>query len=127
MTTPKVAQPDTRHAGAQKVYFVCFTEPAGTSLDDIRPHVPAHKEWIAEQERAGRLLVAGPFLDEEFAYSGSGMLVIRAATAEEATKIMAADPMHTSGMRTFRIVPWQLNEGSIDVRMTLSSGTYDFD
>jgi hypothetical protein len=36
------------------------------------------------------------------------------------------DPMHSSGARTFSIVPWQINEGTMTVAMTFSSGAFDF-
>jgi hypothetical protein len=44
MATTDEARPDTRHAGTQKVSFLCLTEPA----DDVGhaepyPHLPRHK------------------------------------------------------------------------------------
>jgi uncharacterized protein len=123
--TTTESRPDTAHAGAQKVFFACFTEPAAsTSIDQIRTHIPAHKEWLAQHE--ADFLVAGPFLDESFSYSGTGLIVIRAGSIAEATKIADSDPMHSSGARTFRIVPWQINEGTMTVAMTFSSGAFDF-
>jgi uncharacterized protein YciI len=87
-------------------------------------HIPAHKEWLAQHE--ADFLIAGPFLDESFTYSGTGLIVIRAGSIAEATKIAESDPMHSSGARTFRIVPWQINEGTMTVAMTFSSGAFDF-
>jgi hypothetical protein len=37
-----------------------------------------------------------------------------------------SDPMHSSRARTFRIVAWQINEGTMTVAMTFSSGAFDF-
>jgi uncharacterized protein len=42
------------------------------------------------------------------------------ASVAAATAIAAADPMHKSGARTFKIRPWLLNDGSITIRVTLS-------
>ena len=49
------ARADERHAGAQLVFFLCFTEPTTLSAEEMRPHLDAHKRWIVEQERSGRL------------------------------------------------------------------------
>ena len=119
------AHPDERHAGAQKVYFACFTERGQASMEAIQRVVPEHKQWIAEQEAAGRIFVAGPFLTEDYSYAGSGLIVFRADTAEQARLLAQLDPMHADGLRTFRIVPWQINEGAVHIDLTLSSGAFD--
>src|ERR1700761_5958172 len=106
------AQPDERHAGAQKVFFACFTDLVETAKkEDIERLVPPHKEWLEEMEAGGKIFVAGPFLDENYKYSATGLIVFRAETAGEARQLAERDPMHADGVRTFRIVPWQLNEG----------------
>jgi uncharacterized protein YciI len=120
------AHPDESHSGAQKVFFACFTERGQTHIDDIEKIVEVHKRWIAEQEAAGRIFVAGPFLTEDYSFSGSGLIMFRAKTAAEARELAEQDPMHASGLRTFHIVPWQLNEGSVRLDVTLSSGAFDF-
>jgi uncharacterized protein len=121
------AHPDTRHSGAQKVYFVCFTEPAdGARLHDIEETLPAHKAWAAEAEAAGQLFVAGPFLDRGFRYTGSGMIVLRAKTEAEAEAIVSTDPMHGRGLRRYRLVPWQLNEGTLPLHIRMSTGHVTF-
>ncbi|MFC4948698.1 YciI family protein [Pseudonocardia sp. GCM10023141] len=117
------AKPDERHSGAQFVVFLCFTEPAAgvSSEEDIRPHLGVHKEWLAGAEASGELLFAGPMLDGEYRYSGSGLLVLRATSVAEASAIVDRDPLHEKGLRVYRIVPWQINEGAFDVRLTFSS------
>jgi hypothetical protein len=42
-----------------------------------------------------------------------------------AADLAATDPMHVSGARTFRIVPWQINEGHVTTSLTMSSGEFD--
>ncbi|AEA24444.1 YciI family protein [Pseudonocardia benzenivorans] len=121
------ARPDERHSGAQKVVFLCFTEPAeGVSSDeDIRPNLDSHKQWLSDIERSAQLLFAGPMLGDDYRYSGSGLLVLRAGSIAEAKEIADRDPFHSQGLRSYRIVPWQLNEGSFDVRMTLSDTRFE--
>lgn len=118
------ARPDERHSGAQKVVFLCFTEPVDLSPEDIRPHLDAHKAWLGEVERSADLLFAGPMLDENYRYSGSGLLIIQAESMGAAISIADGDPFHANGIRKYRMVPWQINEGSIDIRLTLSDGRF---
>ncbi|WIY00996.1 YciI family protein [Amycolatopsis mongoliensis] len=118
------AKPDERHTGAQKVVFLCFTEPVSMSPEDMRPHLDEHKAWLTELERAGELLFAGPMLDDDYRYSGAGLLVLRADSVTEAKDIADRDPFHARGIRKYRIVPWQINEGSVEVRLTLSDGRF---
>ena len=33
---------------------------------------------------------------------------------------------HEAGLRTFEVYRWRLNEGSVSVRMSLGTGTYDW-
>jgi uncharacterized protein YciI len=118
------ARPDERHSGAQKVVFLCFTEPVDMSPEEMRPHLDAHKAWLAEMERSSALLLAGPMLDENYRFSGSGLFVIQADSMREAASIADRDPFHANGIRKYRLVPWQINEGRIDVRLTLSDGRF---
>ena len=48
------------------------------------------------------------------------MIIVRAANVAEATAIAQADPMHQSGVRSFRVRPWLLNEGSYTVTVRYS-------
>jgi uncharacterized protein len=88
--------------------------------------LPSHKRWALDQEGLGNILVAGPFLDANLGPTGSGMIVLRADSVEEATAIAQSDPMHSSGVRSFEILPWKINEGTISVNLTLSSGHSQF-
>ncbi len=110
------ARADETHAGLQAVFFACFTEPA-VPLDELEPHVAEHKAWIAAIEREGRIFAAGPLLDENHRFHGPGLIVLRAASLEEAAAICDADPFHQRGLRTYRLVPWQINEGSLTVHL----------
>ncbi|MER7686606.1 YciI family protein [Streptomyces sp. NPDC097610] len=123
MTETTQAKPDERHTGAQKVLFLCFTEPNGVSADVLRQHLEEHKKWLTTLERDGRLFAAGPLLDDDYRGSGSGMLILRAASRQEAQDIVDQDPFHARGLRTYQLQPWQLNEGSFGVNVTLSDGT----
>ncbi|HEX4791657.1 MAG TPA: YciI family protein [Actinospica sp.] len=121
------ATADERHSGAQKVYYICFTDPVDASPDEMRPYVEEHKAWIAGVEASGMLFLGGPLLDDDFRFSGSGMMILRASSAREAREVMDADPFHAKGIRAYRLVPWQLNEGSLSLTAVLSAGTLSFE
>jgi uncharacterized protein YciI len=118
------AKPDERHSGAQKVVFLCFTEPISLSPEEMRPHLDAHKAWLAEMERSSVLFLAGPMLDENYRFSGSGLFVLRADSMSEAASIADADPFHANGIRKYKLVPWQINEGSLEIQASLSDGKF---
>lgn len=120
------ARPDERHVGAQKLFFLCFTEPVELSPEEIRPHLDPHKQWLVDLERSGALFLGGPMLDSNYKFDGSGLFVIRADSLAEAEDIAGRDPFHAHGIRKFRLVPWQVNEGSFTVHLTLSDGIFDF-
>ncbi len=122
VNSDREARPDERHSGAQKVFFLCFTEPASPTPEEIRPHLEAHKAWLVGLERSGDLVLGGPMLDDNYRFAGPGLLVLRATSFAEARAVADADPFHARGIRTYRLVPWQVNEGSIELRFTLSDG-----
>jgi hypothetical protein len=107
------------------IYFACFTRRGDTSLTDIERAFPEHKQWVADQEAAGRIVVAGPFLTDDLSWDGDGFIVFRVESAGEAERLARQDPMHAEGLRTFQIVAWQLNEGSFRIDLTFSTGGFE--
>ncbi|MBI2519957.1 MAG: hypothetical protein HYV97_06060 [Bdellovibrio sp.] len=82
-------------------YVILLTRtdtPFSESL--IRRHV----EYLRELERKEQLVLCGPFTD----YSG-GMVIIKAASLEEAQNIVGHDPFVSEGAETFEIRTWLLS------------------
>tara|TARA_B100001939_G_C16893563_1_gene596552 strand:- start:201 stop:542 length:342 start_codon:yes stop_codon:yes gene_type:complete len=105
-----------------KQLFVVFTEPTG-GLDKVQNSRAEHLKYQVEIEQRGIMFAAGPLADDSGeSWSGDGMVIIRADSLEEATKIAEADPMHSSGARKFNIRPWLMNEGGFNLRVTFSDG-----
>lgn len=69
-----------------------------------RPHIrPAHLEHLAPLARAGRIRLAGPFLDR----TGS-LIVVEADSAAEVWALVARDPYVTEGVFTrVEVKPFQ--------------------
>jgi uncharacterized protein len=105
------------------LFFACFTEPADAdSAERIQRNFDAHKAWLKQHEED--ILLAGPLLTDSLDHSGNGLIVLRAGSLADAVEIAEADPMHSSGARTFRVVPWRLNEGTITAKLTISSRSF---
>lgn len=103
-----------------KPLYVIFTKPAN-GLDAVRQHLAEHLQYQKDLEARGITFGAGPFAnDSETEWSGEGMVIVRAASMQEARALAEADPMHRSGARTFHVRPWLLNEGSYTVTVRYS-------
>jgi uncharacterized protein len=115
---------DETHDGLQKLYFVCLTRPT-RPLAELEKHLSSHKAYLSGLERDGKLLAAGPLLREGARYDGNGLIVFRAKTREEAQELADNDPFHVRGLRSYELLPWQVNEGSFQVRLLFSVGKFD--
>jgi len=108
-------------------YWLILSAPAaGTDKAAIDAHVEEHVGWLLRLERDDVLFVSGPLLSGRGTGPGSGATVVRAADEEAARLIAAEDPFVQAGLRTFEVYRWRLNEGSIGVRISLGTGTYDW-
>lgn len=124
MTLPVEEVMKASSAMLQKQCYAIFTVPTG----DIGPILAGLEEHLAFQmqlEREGIMVAAGPmWSDDERHWNGDGMVVVRAASRAEAIAIAERDPMHRSGARSFTVRPWMINEGTITVRLDMSSQTF---
>jgi uncharacterized protein YciI len=107
-------------------WLVLSTPAAGTDRAAIEKHVEDHVAWLLKLEREDVLFVSGPLLSGPGVRPGSGVTVLRADDEESARRIAAADPFVLAGLRTFEVYRWRLNEGSVTVRMSLGTGTYEW-
>ena len=108
-------------------FFVVLTEPAG-SKDKVRDSLKEHLAYQRQLEEQGALVAAGPLSDETGTdWTGKGLIILRADTLEQARKLAEGDPMHSSGARTFTLLPWLMNEGSFTLRVSLSKQSVGFE
>ena len=125
MSEPVIKVEDILNASRgmlQKQLYVVFTTPAN-GMGPVMANIEAHLKFQIELEKKGIMFGAGPFwTDDEKQWLGEGMVIIRAASLDEAKKIAASDPMHASGARTFRVRPWLLNEGTVTIKVSYSDG-----
>lgn len=115
------AQAKARGALALEL-FVVHSTPA-KSPEEVKANLPDHLAYQAKLERSGRLAFAGPMSDETGdQMEGVGMVVYRAESLQVARALAEADPMHTSGARSYTLRRWLINEGSFTLHVGLSTG-----
>ena len=108
----------------QRQLYAIFTKPTN-GLGPVFEVIEKHLEFQVQLEKDGIMFAAGPiWTDDGEHWEGEGMVIVRAASREEAIQIAETDPMHTSGARSFHVRPWLINEGSITI--TLDNSTQKF-
>lgn len=108
----------------QDYWLVLSTPEPDTTAKDIASHVERHLAWMLDLERSGTVFLSGPLTSGRDVRPGSGVTVVRAGTAEEALEIARKDPFVVAGLRTAEVFGWRLNEGSVQVRMSLGRGSF---
>jgi len=99
--------------------FVALSEPAGPHGQEL-PLLPEHLRHLIGLEQQGVLFAGGPFL-QDGEPGQRAMYIIRAGSEGEARTIMAEEPFHKRGMRTFTLHEWSMNQGRISVEVDFSS------
>ncbi len=109
-----------RAAFLSKTFYLAFLEPTEKAGD--RGAVRAeHFAYVKSLEAAGKLMLAGPFLDETSGNpNGYGLFILRVENRADAEAIMKDEPFTSQGFRTYRLVQWRINEGSLNLSITLS-------
>lgn len=82
--------------------YVILLSHAGKPMTEalIRAHVEHLKKLDAER----RLVLCGPFKDHP-----GGMVVVKAASKEEARAVAEADPFVKEGVETYELRTWELS------------------
>ena len=70
--------------------------------------VMKHVAYFGQLDDSGKIFLGGPFTDNT-----GGMVILKAVTAEEATKIAQEDPTVQSGLLTAKVSPWMTVMGTL--------------
>jgi uncharacterized protein len=103
----------------RKKLYVILTH-AHASPEALKPHLPAHLEYMIGLEKSGMLFASGPFAEADGSQRGNGMSIVRARSADEARQIAEGDPFFVAGLRTFDVREWTVMEGSVGVTVNFS-------
>lgn len=120
------SEASARGSLAFELYRVVST-PAG-DMAKVKETLADHLAYLATLEARGALFLAGPLSDETGEeMQGQGMLILRAASLEEARALAEGDPMHATGARSFTLRRWLVNEGGLSLTLRLGAQTVSFD
>ncbi len=89
--------------------------------------VMRHVKYMSDLEARGIVFAAGPFVNEQNERLRDGLVIVRADSVDEAAAIIADDPFHSGGHRTFELNRWSLNQGNIGVHVRFSNAEYTLD
>ncbi|NNE87676.1 MAG: hypothetical protein HKN27_06335 [Silicimonas sp.] len=118
---PKGAVLEASSAMLQKQLYAIFTKPTD-GMGAVFANLEDHLAFQVQLEKDGIMFAAGPmWTDDEQEWAGEGMVVVRAASRDEAIAIAESDPMHARGARSFHVRPWLINEGTVTVRLDYST------
>ncbi len=108
----------------RKQYYIIEMTPVedwDNPLEHLKPRLAEHLDFLKRLEAEGILFLSGPFRGPDGDWKGDGMSIIRADSLASAREIFADEPFAEAGIRTNRIRPWQVNEGSISLTARLFS------
>jgi uncharacterized protein YciI len=105
-------------------WLVRSTPRPGTTAADLDRHLDDHLRWMLGLEADGTLFLSGPLISGPGVAPGAGITVLRADDAGHAAKIAAGDPFVVAGLRDAEVFCWRVNEGAIQMRVSLGTGTY---
>jgi uncharacterized protein YciI len=83
-----------------KICYAVILLPIGLAAltSDV---IARHAEHLQELDEAGKLLLAGPFIDHP-----TGMLVLQVASKAEVKLLMDEDPLIREGFKNYEIRTW---------------------
>lgn len=118
---PTVAEP--RLLGRDYGLVLSSPNPATTAAG-IQALAGEHVAWLLKLEAEGTVFLSGPLVSGPGTGPGSGVTVLRAASADDAEATAATDPFVVHGLRTFQVFAWRVNEGAISIQLSLGTGGY---
>lgn len=128
MTTPSYPpNAATLHDRMLRKQLWVVTTRAVASREELDKLLEAHLQHQVRLEKEGIMFGAGPLSNPDGSSTGTGMIIIRAASEAEARRIADQDPFHSSGLRTYTLQRWSLNEGRLTFTIDFSDQTYRFD
>jgi len=103
----------------RKTLYVVLSKGNATA-DQIGAHLAQHLDYMIGLEKRGVLFASGPLTAAAGQPLGDGLTILRAASAEEARSIAAADPFVVNGLRSFEVREWTVMEGALGLKINFS-------
>jgi uncharacterized protein len=101
-------------------FFRVLMEPTAAWHRDNRL-IEEHLRWLSSREAEGSLLLSGPIGPGD-SWDGTGMCVLRGESQQEVEALVKTEPFAKAGLRVNTVQHWQVNEGSLTLRVNLLAG-----
>jgi uncharacterized protein YciI len=108
-----------------KQFYVVHTTP-NAPREELDRLLPEHLQHQISLEKSGIMFAAGPMANADGTPAG-GLIVIRAKDFSEAKAIADSDPYHKSGLRSYTLRRWTVNEGRYSLHVNYSDQTFTID
>jgi uncharacterized protein YciI len=82
---------------------------------ELRPHLAAHRTWVADLRQRGVRISSGYLVDGEGRPGGGGLLLLEAADYAGAEALIRDDPMVRSGGVDWGLQQWNSAVGDLEV------------
>ena len=87
------------------MWYLTFSRPQAPR-EQIVPHLQEHLDWQRRMHDAGAVLFSGPSGDRSM-----GIILVRAASLDEAKQVLDSEPFHALGLRTYEVIEWDVHQG----------------
>jgi uncharacterized protein YciI len=84
------------------MWYIVMSRSLPEKEEDKQRNYEAHRQWLDDQHKSGRLLFSGPTTDGRY-----GVYIMLAANLDEAKSIAAQDPHHARGIREMEVLEWR--------------------
>ena len=88
---------------------------AGKPFPEIRPHLEAHKAWVANLRQQGATITSGYRVDADGRPGGGGLMLFRAASHAAAEQLCLQDPLVSSGCVEWVVNGWVAEVGNLEL------------
>lgn len=72
----------------------------------------AHRAYMKDAVASGIIFASGPAADQHGEEPYGGVTVLRAASEDEARRVMDAEPYVRAGARTYELIAWDVRHGN---------------
>ena len=79
----------------------------------VKPHLEAHRAWVAELREAGMTVTSGYRVDAEGKPGGGGLMLFRAFDHKAAVKLCESDPLVANECVDWAVNGWIAEVGDI--------------
>mmetsp|Transcript_11331 Transcript_11331/g.23173 ORF Transcript_11331/g.23173 Transcript_11331/m.23173 type:complete len:141 (-) Transcript_11331:1415-1837(-) len=92
------------------------TEQFCKPFPEVKPHLEAHREWVAALRSEGCCITSGYRVDSDGKPGGGGLMFFAARNYDEAEKLVRQDPLVANECVDWRLNGWIPEVGDIQMR-----------